>query len=234
LAREWGDLAKAKTELADAPNTEWAWKHMLGYAVTVGEGEDTKAATLGKLLIEKGTSIEAVLEHTTIAYDDRRGDGEEDPDVTIDDTKTPELTDDLREQIASIVVEAFNKEAENHRGDLDPPDYLTDNIAEHQRDVWDSMRGRDRFTWARDNDAIPTGETEGTGEIDSDDAETLRDLIQSSDPKAIWAIADSDAGKKLLLGSDWYGKIDFNDPESMERFNAYVGKTKRETPPAAS
>ena len=230
-----GDLAKAKEELADTvlANAGWATNGMAKFAVTTGEGENTKAIGLGKLLIDKGTSLEYVLANTTLSFDDRRGDGEADPDVTIDEEKTKELSDDEREQIANILVEVFNKEAEDRRGDLDPPD-LTDNIAEHQRDIWDSMRGRDRFTWARDNDAIPTGESEGTGEIDSDDADTLRSLIDSDDPFAIWAIADSDAGKKLLLGSDWYGEIDFNDPDTMERFNAYVGKTKRETPPATA
>ena len=55
---------------------------------------------------------------------------------------------------------------------------------------------------------------------------TIAALANSSDPKAIWAIADSDRGKELLLNSDWYGTLNLKDPESMARFNAFVGKAK--------
>jgi hypothetical protein len=54
----------------------------------------------------------------------------------------------------------------------------------------------------------------------------LGKLVNSSDPKAIWAIADSPYGKYFLLGSDWKGKLVFDDNDSMTRFDAYVGKKK--------
>jgi hypothetical protein len=227
-----GDLVAAKTELAEngfdsSPATKWAWEGVRKYAVTVGEGDDTKAVLVGPYLASKSTSIDAVLAATTVSWDDRRGDGEADPDVTIDAAQTTELSDDDREQLAGIIVEAFNKEAENRRGDIDPPDYLAENIRDYQKDVWESMRDRDKFKWADENGELRnTGVVEGTGEIDSDDAETLRSWIDDGDPKSIWEIADSEHGKKLLLGSDWYGELDLNDEDSMARFNAYVGKVK--------
>jgi hypothetical protein len=223
------DLAVAKTQLADEKDVYvWASKGMLGHALVIGEGEDVKSPSVGQYLISKGTSLEHVLHNTTITYDDRRGDGEEDPDVTIEPEQTKELTDDERSQLEDMVKEVFNKEAENRRGDLDPTDYISENITEYQREYWDSMRARDKFAWARDNGELPQiGEAEGSGEIDEGDASTLRELIDDSDPKAVWAIADSEHGKELLLGSDWYGELDLHDEETMKRFNAYVGKAKR-------
>ena len=67
----------------------------------------------------------------------------------------------------------------------------------------------------------------GKGASD-DEIEALTELAESDDPEAIWAIADSDYGKDLLLDSDWIGALDLKDKETMERFNAYVGrKTKQ-------
>jgi hypothetical protein len=31
----------------------------------------------------------------------------------------------------------------------------------------------------------------------------------------------------LLLGSDWHGELNLKDPQTMERFNAYVGKAAK-------
>ena len=55
-------------------------------------------------------------------------------------------------------------------------------------------------------------------------------LINDPDPRAIWSLSDitakspegSTVGKDLLAGTGWHGKLDLTDPESMERFNAYV------------
>jgi hypothetical protein len=52
----------------------------------------------------------------------------------------------------------------------------------------------------------------------------LRKLIKSDDPRTAWAVADTKHGKDLMLGTDWHGSLDLNDPASMRRFNAYVGK----------
>ena len=49
-------------------------------------------------------------------------------------------------------------------------------------------------------------------------------LARSSDPKALWAIADSEKGKDLLLGTSWSGVLDLKDKQTMARFHAYVGK----------
>jgi hypothetical protein len=232
------DLALAKTRLGDDSDVAgWAAAAVHSYSITTGEGEATVAHKIGPYLISKNTSVEAVLSATTVSYEDRRGDGNEDADVTIDDTKTPELTDDERAQIESIVQEAFNKKAEAMRDDIEVPDYIGENVGESQSDIWSSMRDRDKFSWARDNGELPeVGESSGgSADIDDDDANELRSWLDEGDPKAIWEIADSKHGKELLLGSDWYGQLDLHDEDTMARFNAYVGKAKRAKPaqPAA-
>jgi hypothetical protein len=226
-----GDLAQAKTQLADKfdgnadKGGKWLYDRAVKFAVTVGEGDNVKAQSLGPFMLERGSSVELLVHETTIDYEDRRGDGEEDPDVTVEWDKVDEkhaINDQQRGEIESLIEETFNKEAENHRGDLDPPDWLHDNIRDSQHDYWSSMRDRDKFRWASDNGELPEVGG-GSGEIDDEDLRNLVDELES-DPKAIWPIADSEHGKDVLLGSDWSGYLDLHDKETMDRFNAYVGK----------
>ncbi len=63
------------------------------------------------------------------------------------------------------------------------------------------------------------------------DREIVLGILQSSDPKIAWVIADLESfisepgslklGQLLTIGTNWGGKLDRKDPESMERFNAY-------------
>lgn len=63
-------------------------------------------------------------------------------------------------------------------------------------------------------------------------AAQVQRLTNSSDPKSVWSIADitkpdkngDPLGKSLLLNHSYHAELDLNDPESMERFNAYVRK----------
>jgi hypothetical protein len=229
-------LAQAKTDLAGTfdtfseANSKWAYDGLMKVAV-MADG-DTTSVSLPKLLSDKGSSLDHVLANTTISYNDRRGDGEEDPDITIEPEATPELTDDQRAEVESALVEIFNKKAASNADDAEPPDYLRDSVSELQDEIWDSMKDRDKYRWAEDNSALP--ENESDSEIDPDDADSIRSLLDDGDPKAIWAIADSSAGKDMLLGSDWEGVIDLHDKETMDRFNAYVGKAKASPAQAAA
>ena len=124
---------------------------------------------------------------------------------------------------------AFDQEGDSKAADIEPPDYITDNVGEMQSEYWDQLDAEDRFKWAENNepDLISSeGGGEGTGEIDDEDANRLRTLAASDDPKAVWAIADSKYGKDILLGQDWYGEMNLHDKETMDRFNAYVGTKK--------
>lgn len=55
----------------------------------------------------------------------------------------------------------------------------------------------------------------------------LTKLLDSPDPRSIWAIADSPIGRELFLGSSWNGSLTLSDQQAMARFNAYVGRTER-------
>lgn len=64
-------------------------------------------------------------------------------------------------------------------------------------------------------------------------------LLESDDPKAIWAISDLEGikvseggktttlGKALLLGSHWKGQLSLNDPEARARFDQYISRTPK-------
>ena len=188
-------MADAKTQLAgtfdtfDEKSSKWAYDGLKGYGIVINPNDPNAVSQLiGPFLAGRNSSIDHVLANTTIEYKDNHGDGREDPEVTIDAAATPELTDDQRAQIESALVEVFNKEAESRAPDLDPPEYLRDGIDDHQEDIWDSMHARDKFLWARDNGMIE--ETESDSEIDEDDANDIRTLLDEGDPKAIWSISD--------------------------------------------
>jgi hypothetical protein len=48
-------------------------------------------------------------------------------------------------------------------------------------------------------------------------------LLSSPDPVAIQTLADLPIGERLLSGTEWQASLDLNDPESVERFRAYIG-----------
>jgi hypothetical protein len=183
-------------------------------------------------------------------YSSRYQDGRGDVEVTFQDQKLTEpttapdpaqgtlpgvpaiepheyLTPEMRDGIERALDKGFDSEAEKKADDADPPDF-GDGIEQSQSDYWDSMSDDDRFQWAKDNapDFIGDSEGEGAGEMDPADADRLRTLANSDDPKALWLIADSKYGKDILLHSDWNGVIDMHDKQTMDRFNAYVGKAK--------
>jgi hypothetical protein len=141
------------------------------------------------------------------------------------------LSESAREEIDKALTEAFNTEAEDRAQDADPPDF-SDQVAEYQEEYWSSMSDRDKYDWAERNSELPEYPIEDDDEEPQQEMElpepsandALMKLARSSDPKALWAIADSAQGKQLLLGKSWSGVLDLKDKQSMDRFHAYVGK----------
>ena len=68
------------------------------------------------------------------------------------------LTSEMREAIEATIVKAFNEEAEKNASDIEPPNYLKENIGEYQDSYWDNMTDKDKFNWAKDNDHIEEAE----------------------------------------------------------------------------
>jgi hypothetical protein len=199
---------------------------------------------------------EQILAAIEIDYSSRYDDGREDPDISFDDEKLSEpkgyeptqatlpgiepiepheyLTEEMRDGIEEALTKAFNAKAESDAGDVEPPDF-SDSVAEFQNEHWESMEDDAKYDWASRNDELPEYEIEEEeeeeefepeGEVEDDTAGALRKLAESSDPKAIWRIADSPHGKDLLLNTHWSGVIDLKDKETMDRFRAYVSKRK--------
>jgi hypothetical protein len=140
------------------------------------------------------------------------------------------LTKLMRDQIGRALEKSFDNEASERSTDIDPPDWINDSVRETMNQEWDAMDDDEKFAWAEryaPEQVKGTEPDKGTGEISDEEANVLHRLTASDDPKAIWAIADSQWGKELLLGTDWYGSLNLTDRESMDRFNAYVSKAPK-------
>lgn len=67
------------------------------------------------------------------------------------------------------------------------------------------------------------------GKISNEQHAKAARVINDSDRRALWKVADMvvggrKLGKELLLGTNWSGRIDLSDKEQMRRFTAYVTK----------
>jgi hypothetical protein len=185
-----------------------------------------------------------ILDAVSVDYHDRNYDGSADPDFTIDLDKlkdesqpslpgleAPPLSEKLQLDIESALIRGFNDTAEENAQEVDPPDF-SDSVSQYQGEYWDSMSDRDKFAWADRNGELPEYDLpEDEDEAKPEPVETtstqqdaLMKLARSSDPKALWAIADSSQGKNLLLGTNWHGTLNLRDKQTMDRFHAYVGK----------
>jgi hypothetical protein len=238
-------LQEAKTTLVEQFNNgeeqDWATHAIDGYRKSLTD------AGKADVPYPNDTLIEAL----TLDFSSKYENGEGDLDVTFNDDKLASptgvdaaqpslpglptvephehLTDSMRDGLTKALDKAFESEGDSKAADIEPPDYVADNVGEMQSEYWGQMDEQDRFKWAEQNepDLISSeGGSEGTGEIDDEDANRLRTLAASSDPKAVWAIADSKYGKDILLGQDWYGVMNLHDKETMARFEAYVGTKK--------
>lgn len=228
-------------DVVQGKDTEWAEEAIAAYR------EDRE---------EKGQSPipftdKQILDALSLDYNSKYGDGRGDVEVDFKDDKLTEpagfdpaqptlpgidatkphelLTEAMRDGLSATIGKAFDREADRKESNVEPPDYIAENLEETQGEYWSSMEDKEKFKWAERNadEYLGSQERSGTGEMDEADADRLRQLALSSDPKAVWLIADSEWGKELLLGTDWNGAIDLRDKETMARFDAYVGKTKR-------
>lgn len=203
-------------------------------------------------LDDEGKSIpftnEQLLAAVTVDYK-RDYEGRNDPDIEIDDDSLPErhpgqstlpgieeapsLSDETRSDIIDALTKGFNDQAESNANEAEGP-IDRSYIEERQGEYWDQMDDRQKYMWASRNGEVPEypleddEDAEPSEPVSVDDAQrnALMRLAQSSDPKAIWAIADSPLGKELLLNTDWSGVLDLRDKDTMARFDAYVNKGK--------
>ena len=189
-----------------------------------------------------------------LEYESNRGDGTDSPDISFDDDKLREpkdtdpnqptlpgieppdlskrLTSEMRKDITAEMTDAFNKKAETDADEMDAPSYLSDSVSEYQDEYWSSMDDSQKLEIASrfgmaDIEVEPDEEEEepqAEMELPASNEDPVLAAVKSSDPKSIWKVADSPKGKQLLLGTSWSGKLNLKDKDSMDRFNAYVGK----------
>jgi len=189
-----------------------------------------------------------------LTYNPSNHDGEEDPDVGFDEKMLQEpigydpaqltlpgvepidpasfLTKDMRRRIETRIIAGFDAKAEADASEMDPPDYLSEQVDEYQDEYWDQKDDSEklevavRFDLANIEFEPDEDEEEEPQMALEPSVDPLLAAVRSSDPKSIWKVADSAKGKELLLGSGWSGVLNLKDAESMARFKAYVGKAK--------
>lgn len=247
--RDNGDaLDQAKSDLADGFNQSATLKSYPEWALDAVEAVIKDSAEGEKLI---PYTAQQILGSMSAHYDTGYS-GEKDPSFDFNDEHlrdpsdappkeqlnlpgfkpvdaSSHLTQEMRDEITTALTDEFNDKAKKDADDLDPPDYIYENVGDYQHEVWEGMSDRDRYRWAQENGDLPMLDSEDEQhdlDLSDDESHTINDLCKSDDPKAIWAIADSPKGKELLLGSDWFGSLNLKDKETMDRFNAYVGKAK--------
>jgi hypothetical protein len=237
--QNWRDsgqaLEDAKTNLAENDVRDESWAKAALEEWRNGRDDDGAGIPF---------TNEQILEAVSLDYSSRRGDGSDDPDITIDEDKlkdetqpslpgleAPPLSETTQQEITDALTKGFNDEAESNAQDADPPSYISDSVSEYQDEYWSSMDDEQKYEWAERNSELPEYPLEDDEEdrpepveVTDEQQNALMKLAQSSDPKALWAIADSEKGKQLLLGTSWSGVLDLKDKQTMDRFHAYVGK----------
>jgi hypothetical protein len=122
------------------------------------------------------------------------------------------LTDSMREDIVNALTTAFDKKADNDAGDMDPPDYLADNVGEYQEEVWDQYDDKEKFKHAKNH-------------LDADDlsytieADTPTEWDELDDHQKDWAEAAYKAdGEPEALWDD------LDDDQKWEKWEHYEGE----------
>jgi hypothetical protein len=208
-------------------------------------------------------SDDQIMEALTMAeYESRNSDGRDDFEFEWNDDKlqapsdfdpnqkelpgmeetdrSTHLTQDMRDAITDKLSAAADAKAESDAEDVEPPDYLSEQVEEYQEEYWDQKSDREKLEHAIEYDLAnyeiePDEDDEPEMELSEEEKQSpeiaeLYDLVRSSDPKSLWKIADSKLGKKLLLNSGWSGVLNLKDPESYARFKSYVGRVKSKPP----
>jgi len=181
------------------------------------------------------------------------GEGRDDPDISFDDDKLrdpkgvdpaqqtlpgiePEdlaqrLTEKMREEITTRLIHGFDVKVDAIVDEMDPPDYISDSVTEYQEQYWEEKTDDEKLGLAvnyglADIELPEPEEEEEELDLPKPEADPLLAALRSSDPKSIWAVADSPRGKELLLGRNWSGKLNLKDTAAMARFKEYVGRAK--------
>lgn len=146
------------------------------------------------------------------------------------------MSDQMRKYIEIEMNKAAESYASDKEDDIEPPEYLGEQVEEYQEEFWDQKDSSEKLQEAigygqadieieDEDDEEPIDVTEE--ERNSHEIDELYDLLRESKPKNLWKIADSSLGKRLLLNSGWSGVLNLKDPESYARFKAYVGRVKK-------
>lgn len=245
--RESGQaLDGAKQELAsDFPRerAEWAGDAIGEWLEERGDVPYTRAQIIAALTVDYNSRYGDGREDPDIDFDDRLlrepSDAPAKEQILLPGFEEVDLaehlTESMRKELVKRLTKAFNNEAEDLAERAEPPDYLRESVEEFQAEYWSSLSERERYAQAErlgvlpeyDLEDDPEEEEQEELELEKDEDAQLRQLLRNRDPKTIWKVADHPKGKQLLRGTTWSGYLDLTDPETMARFNDYVGRRKK-------
>ena len=79
-----------------------------------------------------------------------------------------QLTEGMRDGLTKAIEKAFDKEAGNWSGTLDPPDYLSDSAQEFAQEIWSSsLSDKQKFEWIKNNTNLIEDNTESNTKPDA-------------------------------------------------------------------
>ena len=67
---------------------------------------------------------------------------------------TDRFNDEMHNEVHDALFDALKSEAESKSSDIDPPEYLKDNLQEQQGEYWDQMSDEEKFNWTEKNTSL--------------------------------------------------------------------------------
>ena len=76
------------------------------------------------------------------------------------------LTQEMRDDLASVVRSAFIDQAESDASGMEPPEYLNDSAKESAEEMWSEMSDGQKYSWAEDQEILDKEGVEGGDTIE--------------------------------------------------------------------
>lgn len=184
---------KVAEDFNDGSDTEWAeeviadWREEQKVDVPYTDEQILKAIDLehdpGNWPHEKGTSISI----NNDALGPRPGFGPNQFNLPGIEPPKEGLSDDQEVDLVDALEKAFDNQATKLGPNMDPPDYLSDNIEEYQDEYWSTMDDKDKWNWVKQHTSIIEDLEKEQEDYYNDhgakkDFETLDELPTTYDP----------------------------------------------------
>lgn len=163
----------------DGSDREWVFERLAELRETLGVTWDDKAVVKA-LSVDHENGHYPIAKGTEIKFN----------------TPVEGLSEEHQKSIVLSLEDAFGQRAESIESDLEPPEYLSDNIAEYQEDSWENMSDQSKFDWV-------TGHTDiiSNYETDIPPSAEITGLPEKFDPLELGS-SQSDYTQTQLIARD--------------------------------